>query len=73
MVGIPLGERIMAESIATVQLLLTPEELEVLYKVLGHISDTDFKNKFKLDDDQREIIHDIIDETVSYESLWSEE
>jgi hypothetical protein len=72
-VGISLGERIMAESIATIQLLLTPEELETLYKVIGHVSDADFEKKFKLDDDQVEIIHDIINEVFSYEMLWSEE
>jgi hypothetical protein len=63
----------MAESIATIQLLLTPEELETLYKVIGHVSDADFEKKFKLDDDQVEIIHDIINEVFSYEMLWSEE
>jgi hypothetical protein len=61
----------MAESIATVQLLLTPEELEALYKVIGHISTADYKKQFNLDDDQREMMSDIIGEVVSYESLWS--
>lgn len=63
----------MAESIATVQLLLTPEELETLYKVLGRISTTDYEKRFNLDEDQLEIIEDIIGEVISYEPLWSEE
>ena len=58
----------MAESIATVQLLLTPEELEVLQKAIN-LNGKELASR-KFDDEQLEILTDILEEVSSYESLW---